>query len=111
MIRCYGSREFEDDLKLYILLEYADCDFHGYQKKFLPTGMPLFEIISCWKQMVSAVKLIHAANIVHFDLKPANFLLVVNKKKRTCGAKIMALLDDICCKYFEQTGDSFRFRQ
>ncbi|CAD7976727.1 unnamed protein product, partial [Amoebophrya sp. A25] len=72
IIRCYGSRAL--DLKLYILLEYAECDFHQYAKRF-PQGMALKTIAHCWSQMLAAVKIIHEANIVHFDLKPANFLL------------------------------------
>lgn len=34
-----------------------------------------------WQQMLLAVKTVHAAKIVHCDLKPANFLLVRGKLK------------------------------
>ncbi|CAD7962188.1 unnamed protein product [Amoebophrya sp. A120] len=125
IVKCYGSKRFEENLNLFIVLECADCDFRTYQKSFLwkqageglgqgtdllcgskrPQGqdhnmrkltsnvsdsnrdlaaeifyfMPLPQILHCITQMAKAVSFIHSRNIVHFDLKPANFLMFDNR--------------------------------
>ncbi|CAD7955965.1 unnamed protein product, partial [Amoebophrya sp. A120] len=134
VVRCFGSRCEPETLQLYILLEFADCDFKAFHEEFLPKlssnasstakrrreilerrrklfnnagggasssvrdeigkndsnhqhfadevdFMPLPTILHCFRQMAAAVEFIHSQNIVHFDLKPANFLLFENRTK------------------------------
>ncbi|CAD7968158.1 unnamed protein product [Amoebophrya sp. A120] len=97
VIRCHDSHAIADKGQLFILLEYAECDFLAYQSSFLRPvivenekglldtkmyggGMPLEEVIRCWAQMVDSVALIHEYGIVHFDLKPQNYLMVANDR-------------------------------
>ncbi len=74
VVHCYRSRTYEEDHRLYILLECARCDFRTFLKQ---TGeqLSLTEVLLYWAQCADAVATIHAEGIVHFDLKPGNFLL------------------------------------
>ncbi|CAD7973263.1 unnamed protein product [Amoebophrya sp. A120] len=117
VVHCFGSYCDVANLRIHILLEFADCDFEAYHRSFVtkvthvptledadpdagasPGGrgprhtracsrnktkffMPLNTILHCGKQMAAAVAFIHSKNIVHFDLKPANFLMFENKQK------------------------------
>ena len=59
---------------LLIVLEKGNTDLAQILKsnKILPEE----EMRQYWRQMISAVNIIHQSGIVHADLKPANFLLV-----------------------------------
>ncbi|CAD7970722.1 unnamed protein product, partial [Amoebophrya sp. A120] len=85
VVRCYGSKCDAPSLRIFILLEYADCDFQLYQRDVFSRQnanfMPLPMILHCFTQMVAAVRFIHSKNILHFDLKPANFLLFNQRTK------------------------------
>ena len=77
LLRYFGHRVSSDKLK--ILLELGDGDFNG----ILATQAPLSteRIAHYWREMLEAVQFIHDANLVHTDLKPANFLVVKNRIK------------------------------
>uniref|UniRef100_A0A7E4VTD6 Protein kinase domain-containing protein n=1 Tax=Panagrellus redivivus TaxID=6233 RepID=A0A7E4VTD6_PANRE len=59
--------------RLFVVLEHGDSDFQQYIKK---AEINPHMIKFYWKEMLECVKVIHDKNIVHSDLKPANFLLV-----------------------------------
>lgn len=66
-----------------IVLELGDIDLRGLiekrineKKKIDPNFLRLM-----WQQMLEAVQVVHKANVVHGDLKPANFLFVKGKLK------------------------------
>uniref|UniRef100_A0AC34R211 Protein kinase domain-containing protein n=1 Tax=Panagrolaimus sp. JU765 TaxID=591449 RepID=A0AC34R211_9BILA len=65
--------ELQDDL-LYVVMELGEVDFLTYLNSS-DTLEPLF-IKVFFLQMLRCVKAIHDEDIVHSDLKPANFLLV-----------------------------------
>ncbi|KAM7453178.1 hypothetical protein BLSTO_06079 [Blastocystis sp. subtype 1] len=63
---------------LYILMEYGESDLKTYlldsQSRNCPLDSNFIRLI--WQQMLTAVSAIHHHNIIHSDLKPANFLFV-----------------------------------
>ncbi|CAD7968227.1 unnamed protein product, partial [Amoebophrya sp. A25] len=68
-----------------MLLEFADSDFLRFWNDKLEeegdTGTLLTTIVFYFGQMVQAVHAVHARGIMHFDLKPENFLLVDGRVK------------------------------
>ena len=69
---------FEDDFKVYLLLEYAtngtlfDEFCKCYKKK---TTIPESKVAKYFKELLGAMKCMHAANVIHRDIKPENVLL------------------------------------
>lgn len=62
------------------LLELGEMDFAHVLKAHAPLGHA--QICDYWRQMLEAVHFIHEeGNLVHTDLKPANFLVVGNRLK------------------------------
>ena len=65
-----------DRLRVVILMEIAKCDLQNFlveHKWDLDAGL----MCRLFRGMVEAVTTLHARGVVHFDLKPQNFLLVV----------------------------------
>ncbi|CAD7965938.1 unnamed protein product, partial [Amoebophrya sp. A120] len=104
VVHCYDTRIDWAQLQMYFLMELADCDFDTLHKQFfserrkqdlvaercashstpgpeMGEGMPFEMIGQYWGQMIDAVEYVHAQNIIHFDLKPANFLLFEKKQR------------------------------
>ncbi|EPQ27099.1 uncharacterized protein PFL1_05383 [Pseudozyma flocculosa PF-1] len=77
LLRYFGHRVSNDKLK--ILLELGDGDFNGILATQAPLSRDL--IAHYWREMLEAVQFIHDVNLVHTDLKPANFLIVKNRIK------------------------------
>lgn len=73
---------FIDETKLLLVLERGDTDLATFfrssrvDKSDVPSFVRLY-----WSQMVRAVKSLHENEIVHTDLKPANFVLVAGSVK------------------------------
>ncbi|PAV91903.1 hypothetical protein WR25_21876 [Diploscapter pachys] len=65
----------ESSNRLYVVMERGDTDFASFLTRNADSINTRF-IHFYWEQMLRAVKVIHDQNIVHADLKPANFLLV-----------------------------------
>ena len=55
-------------------MEKGDCDLAHVLKE--SKKCDLVKLKTYWKQMLSAVNIVHDVGIVHADLKPANFLFV-----------------------------------
>ncbi|CAG0914013.1 unnamed protein product [Notodromas monacha] len=70
----------EQENILYVVLERGELDFGVYLQQS-KGKLHRLEIKYLWWQMLSAVKEIHAAGIIHSDLKPGNFLMVFGKLK------------------------------
>ncbi|WFD00494.1 dual-specificity kinase [Malassezia yamatoensis] len=78
ILRYFGHRLNRDTLK--ILLELGELDFSSVLKTKGP--LPIDEIHQSFRQMLEAVQFVHEkGNLVHTDLKPANFLLVRERLK------------------------------
>eukprot|EP00392_Amoebophrya_sp_AT5.2_P000203 g203.t1 len=68
----------------YLFMECADTDFQKYWEYHVgkscatcdaQRGMSLERIKHCWPQMVRACEYVHSKGVIHFDVKPANFLV------------------------------------
>ncbi len=101
IIRLYDYEINHEHGNLYMLMEYGEADLSRLLKKGLanpqrgeprpaaaedgggrPQGRRDYNFIRyMWQQMLLAVQTVHAAKIVHCDLKPANFLLVGGQLK------------------------------
>ena len=68
------SRKMND---LYLIFEYGEIDLWNFmQSKFLP-----IDLRGIWLQMLLAVRQLHEASVVHFDIKPDNFVFVDHRLK------------------------------
>ncbi|KAH6581552.1 hypothetical protein BASA60_002384 [Batrachochytrium salamandrivorans] len=64
------------DGTMLMVLEYGEIDLAHILKKSEDVPLSINLIRSYWEQMLQAVQAIHDQNIIHSDLKPANFLMV-----------------------------------
>eukprot|EP00477_Mikrocytos_mackini_P001118 GAHX01001200.1.p1 GENE.GAHX01001200.1~~GAHX01001200.1.p1 ORF type:complete len:414 (-),score=61.62 GAHX01001200.1:1160-2401(-) len=64
-----------------IVLEYATTDLSSIIKSYPKSVLPPSTCLYFFQQMVEAVETIHSENIVHGDIKPANFVLCKDKLK------------------------------
>ncbi|KAL9101143.1 MAG: hypothetical protein Q9163_003568 [Psora crenata] len=74
----------EDKHTLSVLMEMGESDLSRILIQLLNTEDASFDITSAryfWKEMLECVSSVHALNIVHSDLKPANFLLLKGRLK------------------------------
>ena len=78
IITLVGWERKSDPAVLYIVMECGDADLFTAIQNRKKSGLAIDE--NCqrlyWQQMLEAVQAIHAVNIVHSDLKPANFIFV-----------------------------------
>ena len=69
---------FEDDFKVYLLLEYATGGtlYDEFSKRIRKNGrIPELKAAQYFKEILEAMKCMHAANVIHRDIKPENVLL------------------------------------
>jgi len=78
IIRLVDHEVNKEQNVLYMLMEYGEADLSKLlrSKAKSKEGVDTNFIRYVWQQMLRAVQTVHAAKIVHCDLKPANFLLV-----------------------------------
>ncbi|KAJ3254710.1 hypothetical protein HK103_006862 [Boothiomyces macroporosus] len=74
IIKLINAEHNLQDHVLLMVLEYGEIDLEKMLQK-QPIISPNF-MRNYWEQMLQAVNAIHEQNIIHSDLKPANFLLV-----------------------------------
>ncbi|KAI1707918.1 protein kinase domain-containing protein [Ditylenchus destructor] len=77
VIRMYDYEQRNN--KLYVVLEKGESDFATFMQYQVGEKRVTIDdtfIKYHWQQMLRCVKVIHDRNIVHSDLKPANFLFV-----------------------------------
>ncbi|KAI8849395.1 kinase-like domain-containing protein [Chytridium lagenaria] len=81
IIRLVDSEVDEIASVIYLVLEYGEIDLARLLVKL--NGKPLNPsfIRLYWFQMLEAVRIIHEENIIHSDLKPANFIVVEGSLK------------------------------
>ncbi|KAG2237065.1 hypothetical protein INT48_001833, partial [Thamnidium elegans] len=60
----------------YMVMEYGSSNFGHLIQSQIKQGWDITFFKYYWKQMLKAVKATHKHNIIHADLKPANFVVV-----------------------------------
>ncbi|KAL5328818.1 hypothetical protein ACEPPN_002326 [Leptodophora sp. 'Broadleaf-Isolate-01'] len=69
---------------LSVLMEFGEVDLDTILKRRIHTEHPTFDAgftLFHWKEMLECVAAVHQHDVVHSDLKPANFLLVKGSLK------------------------------
>jgi serine/threonine-protein kinase TTK/MPS1 len=81
---------------IHILLEVGDADLNTVLKnrRKAKKGLDANYLRLYWQQMLEAVHCVHQANVVHSDLKPANFLFVEGNLKLIDFGIAKAIQDD-----------------
>ncbi|GMT09173.1 hypothetical protein PFISCL1PPCAC_470, partial [Pristionchus fissidentatus] len=69
-----------DEEQLLVVMEKGETDLATYLKTRRNEITPTF-LRYWWEEMLHAVEFVHKHNVVHMDLKPANFLLVSGNLK------------------------------
>ena len=84
VIRLYDYEVNEDKGVLSVMMELGETDFNKMLNEQLKTENAKLDITFTrhyWKEMLECVLSVHDHDIVHSDLKPANFLLVKGQLK------------------------------
>lgn len=82
VIKLYDYEYNEEKNCLYAVMEKGDTDLASLIQNYAKSGQITPEMIKFyWSEMLRTVEVIHAAGIIHSDLKPGNFLLVSGKLK------------------------------
>lgn len=76
IIRLVDAEFNREHANLYIVMEYGEVDLCQMLRERADKPRDYNFIRYCWQQMLHAVRIVHAAKVVHCDLKPANFLMV-----------------------------------
>ena len=78
----YQIKETQDEYKMFVLMEKGDKDLFTILTRLKETkALSPSRLRFYWEQMLTAMMEVHKANIIHADVKPANFLLVAGELK------------------------------
>ncbi|XP_052087983.1 dual specificity protein kinase TTK-like isoform X2 [Mytilus californianus] len=78
VIKIYDYEYRPEENKLYIVMEYGNCDFAQFLKDKIKEDCKLSDhlIKYYWESMLMAVHALHKEGIIHSDLKPSNFIII-----------------------------------
>ena len=105
VVRLYDFEINEEKHTLSVLMEMGEIDLNRVLHQRLIAEDAKFDITSTryyWREMLECVSSVHALNIVHSDLKPANFLLLQGKIKLIDFGISNAIADDTVNVHREQ---------
>lgn len=97
VIRLYDYEINEEKGVLNVMMELGESDFNKMLNEQLKTENAKLDITFTrhyWKEMLECVQAVHDYDIVHSDLKPANFLLVKGQLKLIDFGIANAIQDD-----------------
>lgn len=105
VIRLFDYEINDERQTLSILMEMGESDFSRVLNLQLNADNARFDISFTryfWKEMLECVRAVHQHDIVHSDLKPANFLLVQGRLKLIDFGIANAIQDDTVNVHREQ---------
>lgn len=97
VIRLFDYEINEEKGTLSVLMEMGESDFNQMLNRQLKTESAKLDVSFTryyWKEMLECVQAVHNFEIVHSDLKPANFLLVQGRLKLIDFGIANAIQDD-----------------
>ena len=97
VIRLFDYEVNDERQTLSILMEMGESDFNRVLSSQLNADDAILDITFTryfWKEMLECVQAVHQYDIVHSDLKPANFLLVQGRLKLIDFGIANAIQDD-----------------
>ncbi|KAL9598132.1 MAG: hypothetical protein Q9219_004688 [cf. Caloplaca sp. 3 TL-2023] len=105
VVRLFDHEINEEKQTLSVLMEMGESDLNRVLTLRLNSEDARFDITFTryfWKEMLECVHAVHAHDIVHSDLKPANFLLVQGRLKLIDFGISNAIADDTVNVHREQ---------
>ena len=105
VVRLFDFEINEEKHTLSVLMEMGESDLNRVLTHRLSSEDATFDITSTryfWKEMLECVCAVHSLNIVHSDLKPANFLLLQGRLKLIDFGISNAIADDTVNVHREQ---------
>ncbi|KAF3938584.1 hypothetical protein ABW19_dt0210199 [Dactylella cylindrospora] len=97
VVRLFDYEINDERSSLTVLLEFGESDLNRLITSHYhsdDSALDVSFVRHYWKQMLECVQAVHARNIVHSDLKPANFLLVQGRLKLIDFGIANAIQDD-----------------
>ncbi|KAA6409654.1 MAG: checkpoint [Lasallia pustulata] len=106
VVRLFDWEVNDERRTLSVLMEMGESDLDRILRLRMNSEDAVFDITFTryyWKEMLECVEAVHHYDIVHSDLKPANFLLVQGKLKLIDFGIANAIQDDTVNVHREQT--------
>ena len=105
VVRLFDFEINEEKQTLSVLMELGESDLNKVLNQRLVPEDAVCDLTSTryyWREMLECVSSVHALNIVHSDLKPANFLLLQGRLKLIDFGIANAIADDTVNVHREQ---------